>query len=144
MSTDHLPCLPYQWTAHPVRDRPVRGVCAALLTVLTGVLVGLVVADPMIGPIAAGGAMIFLLISLNRFFLPTHYRIDEQGVAAQFPLGKRRLLWQEIRRFPHDQLGGYVSAREQGGAFDSQGISLLYEGHAEAVIGLIESHRPKL
>lgn len=94
-----------------MRDRPVRGVCAALLTVLTGVLVGLVVADPMIGPIAAGGAMIFLLISLNRFFLPTHYRIDEQGVAAQFPLGKRRLLWQEIRRFPHDQLVGYVSAR---------------------------------
>ena len=139
MTTDDLPNLPYHWTAHPVRERPIRGVCAAILTVVTGVLVGRIVADPTVGPLAAGGAMLFLLISLNRFFLPTHYRIDEQGIHARFPLRQRSLAWSEIRRFPHDHEGGYVSARERGGAFDTRGVSLLYHGHATQVIALIKS-----
>ena len=107
-----------------------------------GVLVALIVADPMVGPLAAGGSIVFLFLTLNRFFLPTRYRIDERGVAARYPLGKRALAWSEIRRFPHDQEGGYVSSRDRGGAFDTKGVSLLFAGRGDEIIPLIESHRP--
>jgi hypothetical protein len=134
--------LPYEWTAHPVRDKPARGVLAAILIVFCGVLVAMIVDDPLVGPFAAGGSILFLLLTLNRFFLPTRYRIDERGVSARFPLAARALTWAEIRRFPHDGEGGYVSPRDRGGALDTRGISLLFAGRGRDIIPLIESHRP--
>ncbi len=141
-AADPHPDLPFEWTAHPVREKPRRGVLAAALIVFCGVLVAMIVADPMLGPLAAGGSILFLFLTLNRFFLPTRYRIDEQGVSARFPLGGRALAWSEIRRFPHDREGGYVSPRDRGGALDTRGISLLFAGRGAAIIALIESHRP--
>jgi len=140
-AADQSVSLPYAWVAHPVRERPVRGLLAILLMLACGVLVALIVADPMMGPLAAGGAILFLFLTLNRFFLPTRYLLDEQGVRANFPLGARSIRWDEIRRFPHDRDGGYLSARARGGAFDTRGISLLFAGRSGEIVALIDRHR---
>ncbi len=107
---------------------------AGALVLVCGVLVGLVVDDPTIGPLAAGGAILFLLITLNRFFLPSRYRMDEHGIAVRYPLRTRTLRWSEIKQFRHDQEGGYVSPRLRAGVFDTAGISLLFGSNATKII----------
>jgi hypothetical protein len=114
-------------------------VVAVVLILACGVLVGLVVDDPTVGPLAAGGAILFLLITLNRFFLPSRYRMDEHGIAVRYPLRTRSLRWSEIKRFRHDQEGGYLSPRLRGGVFDTAGISLLFGGHATEVTSRIDA-----
>jgi hypothetical protein len=96
--------------------------------------VGLIVDEPLVGPFAAGGAILFLLITLNRFFLPSRYRMDEHGIAVRYPLRTRTLRWAEIKQFRHDQEGGYISPRLRGGIFDTAGISLLFGTHATEII----------
>ncbi|MCP4838559.1 MAG: PH domain-containing protein [Planctomycetes bacterium] len=129
---------PYEWTAHPLREHPVKAVLAIVLVLACGVLVGLVVADPMLGPLAAGGAIVFLFVTLNRFFLPSRYRMDEHGIAVRYPLRTRVLRWSEIKQFRHDQEGGYVSPRLRGGVFDTAGISLLFARKAHEIIPRID------
>ena len=129
----------FQWTAHPLREHPVKAVLAVVLILFCGVLVGLLVADPLASPLAAGGAILFLFLTLNRFFLPSTYWMDEGGLAARYPLTKRDLRWSEIKQFRHDQEGGYVSPRAKGGVFDTAGISLLFGRHAEEIVPRIQS-----
>ncbi len=129
----------YEWTAHPLREHPAKAVLAVVLVLVCGVLVGLIVADPTLGPLAAGGAILFLFITLNRFFLPSRYRMDEHGIAVRYPLRTRVLRWSEIKQFRHDQEGGYVSPRLRGGIFDTAGISLLFGRHGSEVISRIDA-----
>lgn len=129
----------YEWTAHPLREQPWKAALAVVLVLFCGILVGVIVADPVFGPLAAGGALLFLFVALNRFFLPSKYRMDEHGVAVRYPLRSRALRWGEIRRFAHDSQGGYVSPRRRGGALDTGGISLLFGGHGHQIIPLIEA-----
>ena len=131
--------LPYEWTAHPLREHPAKGVLAIVLVLACGVLVGLIVDAPTVGPIAAGGAILFLFITLNRFFLPSRYRMDEHGIAVRYPLRTRVLRWSEIKQFRHDQEGGYVSPRLRGGIFDTARISLLFGRHGSEVISRIDA-----
>jgi hypothetical protein len=131
--------LPFEWTAHPLREHVGKAVLAAVLVLACGVLVGLVVADPMASPLAAGAAILFLLITLNRFFLPSRYRIDDHGIAVRYPLRTRVLRWSEIKRFRHDEEGGYVSPRSRSGVFDTAGISLLFGTNASEIIPRIKA-----
>ena len=129
---------PFEWTAHPLREHPAKAVLAVVLVLVCGVLVGLVVGDPVLGPLAAGGAIVFLFVTLNRFFLPTRYRMDAHGIAVRYPLRTRVLRWSEVKQFRHDQEGGYVSPRLRSGVFDTAGISLLFGNHATEIIPRID------
>lgn len=130
---------PYEWTAHPLREQPWKALLAVALVLFCGVLIGVIVDDPLVGPLAAGGSILFLFITLNRFFLPSKYHMDEHGVAVRYPLRSRTLRWADIRRFVHDSQGGYVSPRCRGGALDTRGISLLFGGRGHQIIPLIEA-----
>ena len=133
------PNTPFEWTAHPLRAHPVKAIVAIGLVLFCGVLVGAIVADPVLSPWAAGGSILFLFITLNRFFLPSKYRMDQHGIAVRYPLRTRVLRWSEIKRFRHDQEGGYVSPRLRGGVFDTGGISLLFAAHAAEIILRIDA-----
>lgn len=109
------------------------------LVLFCGVLVGAVVADPVLSPWAAGGSILFLFVTLNRFFLPSRYRMDQHGIAVRYPLRTRVLRWSEIKQFRHDQAGGYVSPRLRAGVFDTAGISLLFDARAPEIISRIKA-----
>ena len=128
-----------EWSVHPLREQPGRGVLVVLAIVAAGVMVTFAVPDQILGLLAGAGAMMFLLITLNRFFLRSMYRIDEHGIAVRYPIGSRSLRWKDLRRFPHDHLGGYLSTRPRKSAFDRRGISVLFGGRGDEIIARIES-----
>ena len=132
--------LPHEWTVHPIRNHPIKGLWTSLLVLVCGLLVALAVGQGEAGPLAGGGAILFQLLILNRFYLPSRYRIDVHGMAVRYPIGARSMRWSEIARFRHDARGGYASPRPRGGAFDSRGISLLFNDQGPAIVAVITAH----
>ena len=127
-----------EWTAHPLREFPRRAVMASLVIFACGLLVAMSVSDVTAGVLAGGGAMIFLFFMSNRFFLPSRYRLDQHGIAVRYPVGSRSLRWKDLRRFPHDESGGYLSTRAKSGMFDSRGISIFFAGRGSEIIPRIK------
>ncbi|MEE2718525.1 MAG: hypothetical protein VX727_01930 [Planctomycetota bacterium] len=128
-----------EWSVHPLRERPGRAVGTCLIILACGLLVAVAVGDPTGGVLAGGAAILFLILMLNRFFLPSYYRMDGVGIAVRHPIGTRSLRWVDLRRFPHNESGGYLSTRERGGMFDSRGISVLFAGRGDEIVPWIKS-----
>lgn len=144
--SDVLPDV-LQWTAHPLRQHRGRAAAAIVVVLLCGVMVATSFQTPMTGLLAAGGAMAVLLLTLNRFFLPTTFAIDREGISAAWPLRRQRLRWTDLRRFAHDDEGGFLSTRRNPTRWQllrsSCGMHVLFGGRPDAVIEAIEKHLPK-
>ncbi len=83
---------PIQWTTHPARARPIAAVCAVAAMSVMGVAVSQLAGEWLWGALAS----LALFLSLSRFFLPTRYRIDNEGASVIYPLSTSRLQWSEV------------------------------------------------
>ena len=132
------------WRAHPARERFDLALFGAALIIAVGAVVFLMVR-------ADGGSLVVclawsalsvtvLVLALNRFFLPSRFSIDGEGITAFFPLRKRRFRWNEIRRFVHDDHGGYLSTRARRSRLDAySGLHVLFGDRDREVIEQIRS-----
>ena len=89
------------WTAWPAAERPLRTVILLIFIAALSVLAGMIGGDVLWG--ATGAAL--LLATLNRWFLPTSYRFDEDLFEAGFPLRRRSIGWKNVRRVVIDPQG---------------------------------------
>ncbi len=136
-----------EWQAWPLRERPVAGGVAFVVIVGSGVAV-----------VAIGGHVLFGLIavavlfgSLNPFFSPTRFRLDEDGVRVErWPVTKVRA-WHEIRACYVDARGATLSPFVGRPWLEPyRAIRLLFAGHdaagggtggsREQVVAFIGSH----
>ncbi|MEM7230346.1 MAG: PH domain-containing protein [Planctomycetota bacterium] len=111
----------------------VSGLSVATVVYSGSVLVG----------VAASG---LLILALNRFFLPTRFEIDEDGITARYPLRRARQRWGEIRRCVSDQHGVFVSTRARRSRFDAySGMQILpgVDGSPTVpdIVQLVNAHR---
>jgi len=85
-------------------------------------------------------AAVLMIGLLSRFFFPSDYQVDDEGVAARHGLTQQRLRWGDIRRFTHGARGGYLSTRSRPSALDGfRGVHLLFNGNGPAVVDRIQS-----
>lgn len=103
------------WTAHPARERPGVAVGAGLAIVAAGAILSDLCGHPAWGVAAACG----LVWSLRAFFLPTRYRIDEDGLHVTRVGTDVRLAWESIRCFAYDGRGAFVSTRARRSGLDA-------------------------
>lgn len=82
-----------EWSVHPARLRPIAAVFAFIAVIAVASLVAQLAGDWLWGALSTIG----LLISLSRFFMPTHYRIDADAAEVIYPLSKSRLRWHEVQ-----------------------------------------------
>ena len=126
----------FAWRAHPARQRPVAALFAAAVIAAMAVVCALAV-NVWWGIIAA----VVLVLTLHRFFFPSRFTIDEQGVTARYLLGTRCCAWSEIRRACHDRHGVYLSTRSRPSRLDAyRGIQLLFGRSREEVLHRIRLH----
>src|SRR5688572_2056883 len=104
----------FSWEAHPARER--RGGAIGALVVIAAMTAA---AYFSFGAAWAARWAVVLIIALNRFFFPSRFVIDEQGITAKYPLRKQRFRWNDLRRFVHDKNGGYLSTRARSSRFDA-------------------------
>lgn len=97
--------------------------------------------------LAAGGwwgaavALVVCVVSLNRFFFPSHYEIDETGLTARSPLGVKRIEWSRVRRFAHNDTGGFLGTRAGAPRVDRGGVELLFDDDPATAVAAIRAAR---
>lgn len=125
------------WKAHPARER--RGpAAAAVVTILAfGAATAL-----FMGSVAWGVFGVLILVAaLNRFFLPSRFSIDGEGITAQYALQRRRLRWADLRRVVRDGHGAYLGTRARRSWLDAyRGVHVLFGDQREAVMRSIRDH----
>jgi hypothetical protein len=127
----------FTWKAHPAAERVGPAVMAGVAVLAIGTAVALSFASIAWGALS----VVVLVASLNRFFFPSRFSIDEQGITARLPLGVRRLRWSEARRFAVDRRGGYLSARARRSWLDPYcGVHVLFGRRRDEVIRCIRGH----
>ena len=126
----------FTWQAHPARER----VGAATLAIsLIGALAG-AVGMSFQSPIWAAAALLVLLAALSRFFFPSRFVINADGITARYPLRTQQIRWKNIRRFVQDDRGGYISTRAKRSWLDAyRGMHILFGTQREAVIERIRA-----
>ena len=117
------------WTAWPAGERPGRTAGLVLVDAALAVLVIAIGGDLWWG----ATALLLLLVSQNRWFLPSVFRVDDRGVEAGYPLRRRALRWCDARQVVLDPRGGWMSNRPAG-ARRSRGIDLYWGPRPDAVV----------
>ena len=85
-------------------------------------------------------AFAFQIVALKRFFLPSEYRIDSEGVSARTIWARQQLRWNDVRRFLCDSRGAFLSTRSESSTLDLfRGMHLVFGEDRDAVVGQIRA-----
>lgn len=82
------------WTVHPAARR--RAAAGGTLAVVA--LAGLAAARVGGGTFWGAIAVVFLVLAVSPFLLPTRYRLDDAGVEVRHLGGVRRRAWSDVKR----------------------------------------------
>lgn len=125
------------WHAHPAVERAGAAVFAAATVLSVGAAVGVATASVAWGVLG----LVVLVAALNRFFLPSRFVIDSDGITARYPLRRQRYRWRDVRRFLVDEHGGWLSTRATRSWLDPhRGLHVLFGRQRQAVIDRIRAH----
>ena len=128
------------WTVHPARMNPRRALLGLLVILISAFAIATWIEPPSwrlpIGLAVAG----VLFLSVNRFFLPSTFKIDDDGITASYPLRSMRLQWKDLRRFLVGEHGGLLSRRARSSSMDVfTGMQLFFDEQRDARVELIHS-----
>ena len=122
------------WTAWPAAESPGRtSVLLVAIMALAG-LCGMIGGDFLW---AVTGAALMML-GLNRWFLPTTFEVDGDGILVGDPLRRRTVAWKDARRLVIDPGGGWLST-SRGGRRSSSGLDLYWGRDAVGNRALLRS-----
>ncbi|MDP6778292.1 MAG: hypothetical protein QGI83_16170 [Candidatus Latescibacteria bacterium] len=86
------------------------------------------------------GLLSFCLLTgaLLRFYVPTRYRLDDDGVEVSF-LGVERVTpWSRIRRIRSDRRGAFLSPFDRPSRLDAyRGVYLRFSGNRDEVMRFV-------
>ncbi|MBM4036674.1 MAG: hypothetical protein FJ291_33485 [Planctomycetes bacterium] len=124
-----------QWRSHPVVDDYPRSLL--LVAAVIAVCVGVWISFDSAGYAALAAAV--LAGSLARYFVPTHYELDSDGVSVRFLGHLRRVGWGDVRRFFVAPEGVQLSPFEKPSRLEAfRGTFLRFAGNGDEVVRLVE------
>ncbi|MCP3905709.1 MAG: hypothetical protein GY715_18950 [Planctomycetes bacterium] len=127
----------FAWKAHPAREHAGRAAAAVVVIAALGVLAAVLMTSPWWALLTTA----IMLLTLNRFFFPSRFRIDDEGITASYPLRSQRFRWVEGRRFVHGAEAGLLSTRARAARFEPRGsMHVLFGSHRDSVIERIRAH----
>ena len=122
------------WKAHPFRERFLAGTFVSLLIMFFGAAVYV-----SMGSLAWSLlAVVVLVLSLNHFFFPSRFAIDQKGITARYLFSRKHYQWSSIRRLLWDRRGAYLSTRGRRSWLDAyRGLTILFGSNRSDIIKLI-------
>ena len=124
------------WRVHLAKEQPHRAMIATGIILFTAGMIGAITHN-LFGPLFAA---IFLFGSLNDFFLPMRYELNERGVEAKGFCSHTMLEWNRVKRFYMTADGVKVSPLAAPSRLEAyRGVFLRCTGATrERVITIVE------
>jgi hypothetical protein len=133
-STAPKSTLALSWRSWPAAERPGQAVAVGLAIVAAALGLGAYGGDPLL----AGVIFAVLFLSLSAYFLPTRFRIDEDGVEVTSAVGSRRRRWAALRSYSADARGVTLSPYLRPSWLESyRGLRLLFHRNREEVLAVV-------
>lgn len=118
------------WRVWPAVERPAAALGAIAIITIFSVLIGWSFQSSLWGLFSAA----VLVLALNRFFLPSRFEIDAEGVRVRWPLQRQAIRWADVRRSVPDWRGVQLSTRAVPSRFDSRSsVHILFGRSSEAI-----------
>lgn len=111
----------------PAAHAPVKA-CLALLVILAAAFLA---SEMMESRVWFGFGVVLMLLFQHRFFIPSHFVVNVQGVAAGHAGTMRLMPWHRIRRFHFGKQDGLLSTRVSGRSLGGETI-VLFDTNVDA------------
>ncbi|MEE9167423.1 MAG: hypothetical protein V3U24_08200 [Candidatus Neomarinimicrobiota bacterium] len=122
------------WSVHPARERVGAAVGASGAILVMAFLIYFSFQNVLWSCLAC----VVMLLALNRFYFPSRFIINNEGITARYLFATQRYRWREVRRFLNDDRGAYLSSRVRPSRLDVyRGMNILFGRHREAVVETI-------
>ena len=115
---------PFRWVAWPAAERKGRTTLLVVVMVVIGVLIGTIAEDWAWGATAA----LILVVTLNRWFLPSVFEIKRDRFEVGYPLIRRAMPWADVRLLAVAEQGGWISNKRTVPRFGQKRGFDLYWG----------------
>lgn len=137
--TNQPPPPLWTWRVHPAAKRPRAALLAGAVILGFSLVAAWTFGHFGWGVLSAA----VLFASLNQFFLPSTFAIDESGVSANFPFGSRRMEWKHVRRVESGAYGVALSMSLRRTWLNARReLRLPLGDDRERTLKLIRSHLP--
>ena len=114
-----------RWTAHPARRRPQDAFLVAAVVMISAWAVLVTLGSAFLAALAA----VILVVSVAPFLLPTHYRLDDDGVEERRLWTRKRRAWSDLRRLQVGPGAALVSPFARRSWLDRyRGLVLYFDG----------------
>lgn len=100
---------------HPAKERPKVAACLAFAL---GIL--LQILWQWLSPVPALVLWVALVLSLRDFYLPSTYRMTDEGLTVQRLLGTKSYSWDRFRAYVKDRNGVFLSPYRKRRASENQ------------------------
>ncbi len=129
-----------RWESHPLRrEKPAKSILLVALIVASSAAAAFGFEHWFYGIFSLGA----LTASLSRYFFPTYYVLDGEGVSSEHLGFKQRRSWAEFRRVDEHRDGIFLRPSARLGRLDSfRGVFLRFDKNREDVARFIRCHVP--
>ncbi len=126
----------FHWQAYPAKQRVKASIIGGIIIIILGIII-LISFQSLILALLA---IFVLVLRLNRFYFPSSFSIDNNGVTAKYLLRTQQMEWSKIKRFETDNYGAYISERSVPSRWDAfGGMHILFGNERAKVISLIKT-----
>lgn len=115
--------MEYTWSVLPAKENILK----SLLGIAIIAFVAMVVHITFDSTAWAGFSVIVLVVSLQRYFFTSFFRIDEKGINASYLIGKKFLPWGRIKTFSPGRTNAYLSPMSKVSRWTmNRGLFIVY------------------
>lgn len=126
-----------EWTTHPMKRRPMAATLVTLFITLCAVLAWYATEMLWFGILA----LIVLLASLAKFYLPTRFKLTDKSVSIKTTTTTIRKEWKQFRSFYPDKNGVLLSPFIEPSRLENfRGMYLIFNQNRDDVVDVIKSH----
>lgn len=126
-----------RWRVWPLLDQPTRGVWVLAAAAFAGLLANWATGRPQLGVLVS----LVLIAAVWRFFLPTSFELDRNGLNHRRLGHRRRISWKAIRGHEHCKAGVLLLPHTDACPMDHlRGIYLPWGENRAEVLAHIEFH----
>ncbi len=126
----------FQWKAHPAKERARSAITGGLIILFLAVTILLVFKSWILALLS----IFVLVVRLNRFYFPSSFSIDSEGISAKYLLNTQYMNWNDVKRIVNDENGAYLSERTISSRWDAfRGMHILFGNDSDKVRSLLKT-----